>query len=67
MSNPEVLILDEPMSGLDPDGRILIKDILKSLKLKNLTEKLSQLLTQSNTFNKETGTAGLFILTVKNS
>ena len=27
-----VLILDEPMSGLDPDGRILIKDILKSFK-----------------------------------
>jgi len=25
---PELLILDEPMSGLDPDGRKLVKDIL---------------------------------------
>lgn len=26
---PELLILDEPMSGLDPDGRILIKEIIR--------------------------------------
>jgi ABC-2 type transport system ATP-binding protein len=26
---PDLLILDEPMSGLDPDGRMLVKDILK--------------------------------------
>lgn len=26
---PELLILDEPMSGLDPDGRLMVKDILK--------------------------------------
>lgn len=38
---PEFLILDEPMSGLDPDGRILIKDILKSLKKKKLTVLMS--------------------------
>lgn len=26
---PDFLILDEPMSGLDPDGRLLVKEILK--------------------------------------
>ncbi len=26
---PEFLILDEPMSGLDPDGRVLIKNIIR--------------------------------------
>lgn len=41
IGEPEFLILDEPMSGLDPDGRILIKDILKSLKKKNLTVLMS--------------------------
>jgi ABC-2 type transport system ATP-binding protein len=30
--NPELLILDEPMSGLDPDGRLLVKSILRELK-----------------------------------
>lgn len=38
---PEFLILDEPMSGLDPDGRILIKDILKDLKKTGLTVLMS--------------------------
>lgn len=38
---PEFLILDEPMSGLDPDGRILIKQILKSLKEKKMTVLMS--------------------------
>lgn len=38
---PEFLILDEPMSGLDPDGRILVKHILKSLKSKNMTVLMS--------------------------
>lgn len=28
---PEFLILDEPMSGLDPDGRVLIKSIIRNL------------------------------------
>lgn len=32
ITDPDFLIFDEPMSGLDPDGRILIKQILKSLK-----------------------------------
>ncbi len=34
---PHFLILDEPMSGLDPDGRILVKDILRKLKKDDLT------------------------------
>lgn len=34
LSDPELLILDEPMSGLDPVGRIEIKELL--LKLKRL-------------------------------
>lgn len=34
---PEVLILDEPMSGLDPDGRLMVKDILKEEKKKGIT------------------------------
>ena len=34
---PEILILDEPMSGLDPDGRLMVKDILKEEKKKGIT------------------------------
>lgn len=34
---PQILILDEPMSGLDPDGRLLIKDIIRSQKAKGRT------------------------------
>jgi ABC-2 type transport system ATP-binding protein len=34
---PEFLILDEPMSGLDPDGRVLIKDIMREEKNKGTT------------------------------
>lgn len=41
LAKPDFLILDEPMSGLDPDGRILIKDILKSLKLQKITLLMS--------------------------
>ncbi len=41
LARPAFLILDEPMSGLDPDGRILIKDILKSLKLQKMTLLMS--------------------------
>lgn len=29
LTRPDLLILDEPMSGLDPDGRSMVKDILK--------------------------------------
>ena len=38
---PEFLILDEPMSGLDPDGRILIKRILKVLRQKKMSVFMS--------------------------
>jgi ABC-2 type transport system ATP-binding protein len=38
---PEFLILDEPMSGLDPDGRILIKQILRALREKKMTVLMS--------------------------
>lgn len=31
LHKPELLILDEPMSGLDPDGRFLIKNIIRKL------------------------------------
>lgn len=41
LTEPEFLIFDEPMSGLDPDGRILIKEILKLLKAKNMTVLMS--------------------------
>lgn len=34
---PELLILDEPMSGLDPDGRFLVKEILKEEKKRGTT------------------------------
>lgn len=29
LRSPQLLILDEPMSGLDPDGRFLIKEVIK--------------------------------------
>ncbi len=41
IAHPSFLILDEPMSGLDPDGRILIKDILKKLKQDQLSVLMS--------------------------
>jgi len=37
MENPELLILDEPMNGLDPDGVNLIRSILLNLKKKGVT------------------------------
>ena len=41
ITKPDFLIFDEPMSGLDPDGRILIKQILKNLKQQNKTILMS--------------------------
>ncbi len=41
IAEPEFLILDEPMSGLDPDGRILIKQILRTLKENRMTVLMS--------------------------
>jgi ABC-2 type transport system ATP-binding protein len=35
--NPEFLIFDEPMSGLDPDGRILVKNIIRKLHSQGVT------------------------------
>ena len=32
MENPDILILDEPMNGLDKDGVIEIREIIKKLK-----------------------------------
>jgi len=37
LTDPSVIILDEPTSGLDPRGMIEIRDILKSLKMNDLT------------------------------
>ncbi len=37
LHDPDLYILDEPMSGLDPIGRALVKDIIKSLKQSNKT------------------------------
>lgn len=34
---PELLILDEPMSGLDPDGRLLVKEILREQRQNGVT------------------------------
>lgn len=37
INDPELLFLDEPMSGLDPIGRKMVKDLLISLKEKGTT------------------------------
>lgn len=37
LSNPEILILDEPMSGLDPEGRAWVKTLIQKLKSQNKT------------------------------
>ena len=37
LHDPEVCILDEPMSGLDPMGRSLVKEIIKDLKKQGKT------------------------------
>ena len=37
LHDPDLYILDEPMSGLDPVGRALVKEIIRSLKAKGKT------------------------------
>ncbi|GAM11524.1 putative ABC transporter ATP-binding protein [Geobacter sp. OR-1] len=37
LHDPEVYILDEPMSGLDPLGRAMVKDVIRELKLRGRT------------------------------
>jgi ABC-2 type transport system ATP-binding protein len=37
LNDPSVIILDEPTSGLDPRGMIEMREILKSLKTRDLT------------------------------
>ncbi|PIS11376.1 MAG: ABC transporter ATP-binding protein [Bdellovibrio sp. CG10_big_fil_rev_8_21_14_0_10_47_8] len=37
LREPKFLIFDEPMSGLDPDGRILIKEIIQDEKKRHTT------------------------------
>ncbi|MCO4772279.1 MAG: ABC transporter ATP-binding protein [Deltaproteobacteria bacterium] len=37
MNDPELVVLDEPSSGLDPMGRLLIRDIVRDLKTKGTT------------------------------
>ena len=37
LHRPEFLILDEPMSGLDPDGRLLVKELIAEQKKQGTT------------------------------
>lgn len=37
LTKPDLLILDEPMSGLDPDGRAMVKDILREEQRRGVT------------------------------
>lgn len=37
LRDPELLILDEPMSGLDPDGRELVREVILGLKNRGKT------------------------------
>ncbi|MDV7698322.1 ATP-binding cassette domain-containing protein [Chryseobacterium soli] len=37
LNNPEVLILDEPTNGLDPEGIIQIREIISSIALQGIT------------------------------
>jgi len=37
INDPELIFRDEPMSGLDPLGRILVKDLMRSLKQEGKT------------------------------
>lgn len=37
LNNPKVILLDEPMSGLDPMGRMLVRDLILEEKAKGTT------------------------------
>ena len=37
LPDPKILLLDEPASGMDPNGRIMLKDILRELREKGKT------------------------------
>jgi ABC-2 type transport system ATP-binding protein len=37
LHDPDLYVLDEPMSGLDPIGRVLVKEIIKELKERGKT------------------------------
>ncbi|QLY24760.1 ABC transporter ATP-binding protein [Bdellovibrio sp. KM01] len=37
LTRPDLIILDEPMSGLDPDGRAMVKDILREEQKRGVT------------------------------
>lgn len=37
LHDPEVIFLDEPMSGLDPIGRKMVKDLMLDLKKQGKT------------------------------
>ena len=41
MHNPEILLLDEPLSGLDPRSARIIKDLLRKLASKGVTTIMS--------------------------
>ena len=41
INDPELVVLDEPASGLDPMGRLLIRDVVRGLRSKGVTVFLS--------------------------
>jgi ABC-2 type transport system ATP-binding protein len=41
LSNPKFLLLDEPMNGLDPEGVVLMRNLIKSLSEQGITFLIS--------------------------
>ncbi|MBY9020738.1 MAG: ABC transporter ATP-binding protein [Candidatus Lokiarchaeota archaeon] len=37
LNDPQILVLDEPLSGLDPSSRFHVKNLIKSLSLRGIT------------------------------
>lgn len=37
LNDPQILVLDEPLSGLDPSSRYQVKNLIKSLSLRGIT------------------------------